>query len=638
MAFTPPPPHKQFQLGSTASASSKRKPIGGGGGGPSQPGRPTNPAPAPAPAPAPSPSPSPAPSPPPGFGNLDPLLGSPAQRPPNTSQPGTIGGVPIPGIEPDDVHKEWYAPGRRFVGPSGSNLLAALFGGRADQPFYGDFSGVGSLLPGPDNDPFYQAREALQWIIGSGKGNIPDATAELLRGSGDASARYGDMRGMPSFLEMMNFNGEGDEVFGGYGPIQALLGRVVGQQGTTGWRDRDTGMPIGTTQSDIFRSFIQSTLAGGKNPLLDPESNIGLSRAMEASSPFAQPSVQNQLLKAMQIEGGVPTDLADSYIAKMMQGGMPNMLGISQRLVDDTSDLTNSTTNRLMRNIDTEAQRTLADQLPEVRAAMEASGMGRSGAAGLATSQLFGDVMEQANRDKQSLLGQFAESSLARNASAISQAAGLRGQGELQGSQQVGSAILGAQGLSTQAAEGMKGRLQQMLGQAFGQQFDSNEGARQAERALLQQGLGRAGDIYQGDQQRLVQMLLGGEGMRQQGLASEAGIQQNALAQYMQMYGMGEGAYESNLQRMLGLAEQQRLIKAQQQAGTLEAMMLPLQMMMQLSTGSAAPVYSTQQSQNPWISLGAGLLGQAGGGIMNQLIGGGQPAVDLSQYASWDGA
>ena len=71
--------------------------------------------------------------------------------------------------------------------------------------------------------------------------------------------------------------------------------------------------------------------------------------------------------------------------------------------------------DQLMRNIESEASSTLANQLPEVGAQMEAAGLGRSGARGLAASQMGQQVLGQANRDKISALSQFADQAAGRS-------------------------------------------------------------------------------------------------------------------------------------------------------------------------------------------------------------------------------
>jgi hypothetical protein len=71
--------------------------------------------------------------------------------------------------------------------------------------------------------------------------------------------------------------------------------------------------------------------------------------------------------------------------------------------------------NELMPNIESEASSTLANQLPEVGAQMEAAGLGRSGSRGLASTQMGQQVLGQANRDKMSALSQFADQAAGRS-------------------------------------------------------------------------------------------------------------------------------------------------------------------------------------------------------------------------------
>ena len=71
----------------------------------------------------------------------------------------------------------------------------------------------------------------------------------------------------------------------------------------------------------------------------------------------------------------------------------------------DTAAQGNKYTQELINNINSAASSNLANQLPEVAAQMEAAGLGRSGAGGLAASKMGQQVLSQANRDSMSVLG-----------------------------------------------------------------------------------------------------------------------------------------------------------------------------------------------------------------------------------------
>jgi hypothetical protein len=94
---------------------------------------------------------------------------------------------------------------------------------------------------------------------------------------------------------------------------------------------------------------------------------------------------------------------------------------IAQQGVSDTAAMNNKYEKSLMAAIDAETKATLAQQTPEVAAAMAAAGYGESGAGQGAMGSLVSSIMGQANRDKMRTLGDLTESNLARQAQAIGQ-------------------------------------------------------------------------------------------------------------------------------------------------------------------------------------------------------------------------
>jgi len=128
-----------------------------------------------------------------------------------------------------------------------------------------------------------------------------------------------------------------------------------------------------------------------------------------------------------------------------------------------------------------------------------------------------------------------------------------------------------------------------------------------------------------GEQDNYLRALLGSEAARLQGLGGQLGAQEQAQSQFQSLFAQQEGAYDSALQRMLGMSEQQRLLDQQRMTGQIQAGIMPLDMMMKLATGTTGSVFAPQQAQNPWSNLGAGVAGQALGGLAQGILNPQQP-------------
>ncbi len=226
--------------------------------------------------------------------------------------------------------------------------------------------------------------------------------------------------------------------------------------------------------------------------------------------------------------------------------------------VEQTRDLNDVNVRQLTRNIDREAQDTLANQLPETMQAMEAAGLGRSGAGQLALMNNQNQILEQANRDKQRTLADFADRGANRTASAINLATqqGFAGLGQKHNSL--------AQAMSDRAQMGFQG-----LGQEYGQLAGAmNSRAQMGFQGLSQEYGQLAGAMnnraqmgFQGQGQeygQLAQAMSDRAQMGYGGMGQKFGALQNAAAQGT---GIGAQGYENYANRMgqgimTGLGEQ----------------------------------------------------------------------------------
>lgn len=274
-------------------------------------------------------------------------------------------------------------------------------------------------------------------------------------------------------------------------------------------------------------------------------------------------------------------------IDAMRGGGLahPGVADVAGRLSSDTSMLNNRYESDLMDAIRTESQIGLEGQLDGVASRMGAAGLGRSGANQRATTEAWRGATDQANRDMIRSLSGFAETGRGIDANALMTGAQGEMGAHMQDAGQMGQSIMGAMGL---------------------------EG----------QGLGAAQQRYQGDQSNLAQMLLGTGGLQQQSLANESQQQLAGFGQYMDMYNQRQGDYASRQQNMLGLSEQDRLLKQQAVNQRISTSLMPIDLMTTLSSGTTAPSFRPQAQSNPWEQLGIGALGNLGGqylgGAMNQ--------------------
>ncbi len=153
---------------------------------------------------------------------------------------------------------------------------------------------------------------------------------------------------------------------------------------------------------------------------------------------------------------GRPVGMQGSQVGETMTnqqgmeaGGMMQNDAREQQAAAQTAAMGNKYTQELINNINQAASSNLANQLPEVAASMEAAGLGRSGAGGLAASKLGQQVLSQANRDSMSVLAQQADQQAGRQFQG--QQAGLE---RLTGAQNASLDRLGNMGLGLTQEQG----------------------------------------------------------------------------------------------------------------------------------------------------------------------------------------
>lgn len=526
-------------------------------------------------------------------------------------------------LNPDQFNDPKYAgstPGLR-------NIFAAMFGGSANKGQFGDWSGVGSIFGGEDGDPFSGTRDALGRL--QADGGIVDMPGELDKARFRANMAYD--RDQPGAIGYNDWFGVGD--LNGAGG--SVLKRAMGDASTFGWRDPATGKPLSTLSSEPMSGFLADRANARNAEGLDQSDyrSEGERYVDMMHEKVAQPGVRNTanaLAQAVfgQGTGGATTGGANALAnAVFGQSTVDPATGVANSLASAVGGLNNQYESQLMSDIDTEAQRSLGMQLPEVQAQMQLAGLGRSGANQFAQGQLARDVLGQANRDKQRTLAQFAETGRGLSAQALGQGAGSI-TGALEGSAGRNTGALG-QGASQifQGLQGDAGRNAAAIGQGAGmlgqaQMNDANMVGQSVlgAQGLAGQGLQNANQRYGLDQSNMANMILGLEEARTKGLGAESQSQAQGLQQYMDMFGLMRGDQTQNLNNMMQLAMSQRGMEQDRVNQQIQAAMLPWQTMLTIGTGTTSGGYQTPQAQpNPWL----GQLANVGGGIISSALGGG---------------
>lgn len=479
-----------------------------------------------------------------------------------------------------------------YVVPIGSGVASGIWGPGYDSHNYPvSPNGVfdiydqnGNLDPRGPNASSIDAWNALR--LGYGTVDAPDilgmgANEAMRRYAGDPQTGEGGWRARWDQWNATDVTG----------PDGVTLNSPLKQTGLRVSRDygaeRD---PYGGVTDPWHTSMFQAAL-GIRNNLnqdrwLDPYQAMSGLRALNQDSPYAQPNAGDYLSTMQRAQGG--PGQADFY---------------GQRGVDQTADLARANLRQLNRGIDTEAQNSLAMKLPEIGAAMQAAGLGRSGAAQQQMLQANNEILAQANRDKQRTMADFTDREANRQAQAIN----------------LGSQI-GAQGY-----EGYAGRMGNAALAGLGDQFSANQANRQNEAALWSQSMQNRFGKNQGDQNALFQMLGQAGQYNMQGLEQERLGQSAALQDWLGLQAQREGMRSSSLQEMLGLADQERSIRQQRLNQQLSAGLLPFNTMLQIATGTTGGAPVQYAKTDPWSQLasaGIGAIPQLAGQFWN----GGQPS------------
>ncbi len=356
-----------------------------------------------------------------------------------------------------------------------------------------------------------------------------------------------------------------------------------------GARDYD-GNVIDASGSDLW-----NTAKGVRNNLnsdrwLDPyQAQEGL-RAMQQDSPWAMPDAGDYLSTMQQAQGG--PGQADFY---------------GQRGLSQTQNLDEVNQRQLTRGIDREAQETLANRLPEVSQAMEAAGLGRSGAGQLQMLNAQKDILSQANRDKQRTMADFTDRAANREASAIN----------------LGSQI-GAQGY-----EGYAGRMGSAALAGLNDTFQANQANRQNEAALWSQSMQNRFAKNQGDQNALFGMLTNAGAQQNDRMRMEDQGRSMALADWLGLQANRDNSQASSLDQALKLANAQRQIQQDRLNQMLQAGMQPWETQLRIATGTTAPSSPQQQNNSFWNSQ---LGGQVAGAGANWLLGNNQGSGPVQSY------
>jgi hypothetical protein len=128
-------------------------------------------------------------------------------------------------------------------------------------------------------------------------------------------------------------------------------------------------------------------------------------------------------------------------------------------------------------------------------------------------------------------------------------------------------------------------------------------------------------ELEESNLNRTSQALLTGEDMRLRGLGMEADVQGQGLQQLQGLYDFQNNTRRQRMFDALGIGEQRRGIDQQRLSQQLDTSMMPLNMLLQLATGSPSRPATQAQASNPWANAGAQIGGQAIGGMFG---GGGQ--------------
>jgi hypothetical protein len=525
-----------------------------------------------------------------------------------------------------------------YVVPIGSGVASGIWGPGFDsknypvspQGVFDTYGPDGQLDPRGPNASAIDAWNAMR--LGYGTVAAPDI---LNQAATDAMQRYaGDPNngGAGGWSSRWNQWNNTDVV----GPDGKVLFSPVHQTGLRigqdyGTRD-DQGNALDPSQGNIFQGFgfLQNKLS--QNPYLDPTKALGGLRGLNASSPYAQPNVQRYVRTVRDATGG--PDAADAYgqrglgqnrdLASSTDFDQYGLRGIQQ-----TNDINSANLDKLTRGIDREAQESLANRLPEISQAMEAAGLGRSGAGQLQMLQAQGDILSQANRDKQRTLAQFQEANAGRQANAINLATqqGYGGEGQKYG------ALSQAMNLGSQIGAQGQGQYADIAGRAAMQGnsdiFQMNQANRQNEQALWAQMMSDQSQRYGIDSGNYLNALnMSGANLNQR-LGLEDQGRSSALADWLGLQGNRDSVQANSLNQALTLSNAQRQIQQDRLNQMLQAGMQPWDTQLRIATGTTAPSSPQGQNNSFWNSNLGGTVANAGA---DWVMGGGAKSAASSGY------
>lgn len=518
-------------------------------------------------------------------------------------------------------------PGPNVVGGGGTTILNALTGGGKGHNVL-NFDGMGGLFGkgSGNNDPFEMMKFLMQSQMGPNAGN-PGGNSSSGGSRGGIMGSTGEMQDIlgrgkqrmdqfnpagGNFDKIFNWGGAGQDYWGSDGndPMSMLQGRMQTDLGYGGF---------GAGESPLLNNTAYRNNLESQKDYRDPQQVLDYARQVEGEGYRPDMDAYTQAGRDIAGRSNMAGDLAPLYEQGQNLEAMGGQYG--RRQSEQVAGLQNQGEQDLLRGIDTEAGNTLAQELPEVQAAMEAAGVGRSGSSGFAGGQLAGDIMGQANRDKQRTMAQFADQNMARQA----QAFGLEAQlGAGSADQRMGmlgnltSQQMGMMGQeSLQNLSGQYG----LAGQGLNDMMSSAENTRNRMGNLLGQQYGQSAQLGQMDQDRLMNAGAQGEQFRLGAMGQQDQMQGDALSQMMGMYGMRNDMQNSAEDRVLGQSEHLRGIDQNMLSGMMGMGMMPMDLMMRLATGTSGsgftPTSGGGGGGNPFLGQAAGLGGNALAGLLN---------------------
>lgn len=446
-----------------------------------------------------------------------------------------------------------FNPADKYVTPTGIGVYNNLFGENqvgGPQNFFGSGGGLFG------SNPFESVKNAWDFQR-LGYGIVP-GTDQLNAASLLATNRWNNFPDQWNQWNATDVTGPDGEVL--LSPVHMTGLRVSQDYGV----DRDAqGNVADPWHSQMFQAGLGIRNNLNSDNWLDPNNQVAGLRGLNASSPYAMPN-PNDYLSTMQRAQGGPGQ-ADFY---------------GQRGLTQTQNLDEVNQRQLTRGIDREAQMTLANQLPETMQAMEAAGLGRSGAGQLALMNNQNQILEQANRDKQRTMADYTNQAANRQSAAIN----------------LGSQI-GAQGYENYA-----GRQGQAALAGMGDLFNANQTNRNNEQALFGQAMQNRFQKNQGDQNALFQLLGQSGQYTLGGLDAERMGQSQSLQDWMGLQAQRDSQRSSYMNDMLTLSERQRSIEQERINQMIQAGYLPLNLMQTITTGVQGNSGSNGGQTTPWWS------------------------------------